>query len=136
MEDKINKTGKTIRLTTGFLLLVILMIVNIQIGLNDGSISNAGLSALNEGCVTEAGFFGLSTALFTPLAVATCAFPCDEGCPLGWTCDHGGGDCCLQRCEGGCSGCFPGCNGGHNKCGTIEEGTGNQRSEEHTSELQ
>src|SRR5690625_7458725 len=101
MEDKINKTGKTIRLATGFLLLVILMIVNIQIGLNDGSISNAGLSALNEGCVTEAGVFGLSTALFTPLAVVTCAFPCDDGCPLGWTCVHRGGCLCLHSWERG-----------------------------------
>src|SRR5690625_657827 len=126
MEDKINKTGKTIRLATGFLLLVILMIVNIQIGLNDGSISNAGLSALNEGCVAEAGFVGLSTALFTPLAVATCAYgSCDGGCPPGTTCDgHGPFSCCLLVCDGSCTDCFtPECNGNSIECGTISGGS-------------
>ena len=61
MKERINKTGKVIKLVTGGLSLAALMIVNVQVGLNDGSTSDIGV-------------FNLSTAIFTPAAVASTCY--------------------------------------------------------------
>ncbi len=68
MSKKIKKKGKISGTITSFLILAIVMVVNVQIGLNDGD-------------TTDIGLFGLEASVFVPASVATCTSDC-SGC---WT---------------------------------------------------
>lgn len=80
-------------MVTGFLMLAIVMVVNVQIGLNDGN-------------STDIGLFGITTNVFVPSATAT--IECNKHCGSWDACFDGdpntesGWTNCDENPYGGC----------------------------------
>lgn len=90
MSTNVKKAGKISGMVTSMIMLALIMVVNVQIGLNDGD-------------STDIGLFGLKASVFVPSSVAT------EKCSSGTQTCHSGPSCnpsvdspCTHRttCEG------------------------------------
>ena len=66
MKERFMKFGNKTKTLFGAIALVVLMAVNVQVGMNDGS-------------TTDINLLGLETSVFSPTAVAT-EYPCSEAC--------------------------------------------------------
>jgi len=89
MKKRLEKLGSTLKITASALLLVALMTVNVQVGMNDGS-------------STDINLLGLKASIFSPAAMASInPDDCHENGECEGLCGTGYDACTYMNCGAG-----------------------------------